>query len=146
MQAPVLKRLSPTLCWALTLTTLVLGSTLACSSTPEQGKSPKSAKTTNKNPPKESSDTKASTSGNMDKAVYELTRGLNFMEKAYSEDRTKQRLALFNQAINVFKKAYNLYLNELLVAPEANKDIIEEQVEKINKMLIRCHRDRPAIK
>ena len=121
---------------------------LACSSSDEKGE-PAPAKTvepekTSARPA--SSDTSDAAGGNMEKAVYELNRGLKFMEKAYGEDRLKQRVVIFNQAITVFKRAYNLYLDQLLVAAEADKDIIEEQVEKINKFLIRCYRDRPALK
>ncbi|MDF1664565.1 MAG: hypothetical protein P1V97_22590 [Planctomycetota bacterium] len=121
---------------------------LACSSSEEKAK-PNPAKTVEPektSPRPASSDSSEAVGGNMEKAVYELNRGLRFMEKAYSEDRIKQRIVIFNQAITVFKRAYNLYLDQLLVAAEADKEIIEEQVEKINRFLIRCHRDRPAIK
>lgn len=132
---------------ALLLVGILVIPGLACSSSEEKAE-PSPNKTVE---PKESerpasSDTSEAVGGNMEKAVYELNRGLKFMEKAYQEDRLKQRVAIFNQAITVFKRAYNLYLDQLLVAAEADKEIIEEQVEKINTFLIRCHRDRPALK
>lgn len=132
----------------LLLAGILVAPGLGCSSSEEKPE-PAPAKTVEPAKSAErpaSSDTSEATGGNMEKAVYELNRGLKFMEKAYNEDRIKQRVAIFNQAITVFKRAYNLYLDQLLVSSEADKEIIEEQVEKINRFLIRCHRDRPALK
>lgn len=133
----------------LVLVGLLLLPGLACSSSEDKGEEP-AKKTVEPEKKSEerpaSSDTSDAVGDNMEQAVYELNRGLKFMEKAYSEDRLKERVAIFNRAITVFKRAYNLYLDQLLVAAEADKEIIEEQVEKINRFLIRCHRDRPALK
>jgi len=73
-----------------------------------------------------------------------LDSGLESMEIAYKNvgNRRLSRIQ-FDKAINNFKQAQELYLNELAKASEMQTKAIEKQLKKISGFLRQCHRDRP---
>lgn len=82
---------------------------------------------------------------NMDRARLQIDRGLSFMRKAYAAEKRRESYTQFNLAIDSLQRANQIFLDELLKVSEAQRGAIEGQIERVDEILEKCYRDRPAL-
>lgn len=81
----------------------------------------------------------------LEKGSAQLSRALDDLEQGYDNALSRRRrIAAFNRAIDLLKKANLTFLDARAEASEAEKAVIQERLADIDRYLHQAYKDRPV--